>query len=155
MRTTRLRATAVPAALTVLAIAMVGCSSSSTSAADAPLTRAAYVKRANAACSATDKRIGAVTGPVFSGGSAPTPDQLQTALNGIVSESRSLHTKLAALRPPAAMQARVHTMLRALDDGTAAAEAQGTSFFDNQDDPWAKANHIAAGLGLLACQGSD
>ena len=121
---------------------------------NAPLSRGDFVSQANAICVAGDARIEKVVSPLAAGGQ-PSPQTLQTVLDGIVAESHKIADQIDALDPPANLANAVDAMLvefRAAIDRT---EAQGLAFFDTEDDPFAKASAMAADIGLASCQGDN
>ncbi len=113
------------------------------------LTEAEFTEQANVICLSADARIGEILGPIVSG--APTPDELQVALDAIVSTSRETSDNLADLSPPSEMSGDVDDMLTAFNAANDEAEAQGLGFFETDGDPWAPAGTIAANLGLDDC----
>ncbi len=124
--------------------ALAGCADD-----DDTLTQAQFTEQANAICISGDGKIGEVLGPIFSG--EPTPDELQEALDGIVSTSRDTHDRLANLVPPSEASDQFDDMLAALNAANDEAEEQGLGFFEGDDDPWAPVGVIAGELGLDSC----
>lgn len=116
---------------------------------DDTLTTAEFTEQANTICIDGDKKIGEVLGPIFSGD--PTPDELQGALDGIVSTSRDTSDRLATLAPPPEIADQVDDMVVAFNAASDEAEAQGIGFFENDGDPWAPLNVMAEKLGLADC----
>ena len=137
----------ITAATLVSAGALISCGSD-----DDTLTRAQFTEQANAVCIDADAKIGEVLGPVFSG--EPTPDELQVALDAIISTSRETSDNLANLSPPSDLSDDVDDMLTAFNTANDEAEAQGLGFFENDGDPWAPVGVIAGQLGLDDCAGS-
>lgn len=132
-------------ALTLLSTgALAACSND-----EDTLTRAQFTEQANTICVDADDKIGEVLGPIFSG--EPTPDELQAALDAIVSTSRETSDSLAKLAPPSDVSDDVDDMLTAFNTANDEAEAQGLGFFENDGDPWAPVGAIAASLGLDRC----
>ena len=103
---------------------------------------AQFTEQANAICVDGDAKIGEVLGPIFSG--EPTPDELQVALDAIISTSRETSDSLASLAPPSDMSDDVDDMITAFNAANDEAEAQGLGFFENDGDPWAPVGVIAA-----------
>ncbi len=134
----------ITAAALLSAGALIGCSGD-----DDTLTGAQFTEQANAICIDSDTKIGEVLGPIFSG--EPTPDDLQGALDAIVSTSRETRDGLAGLSPPSDMSDDVNDMLTAFNTANDEAEAQGLGFFEDDGDPWAPVGIIAARLGLDDC----
>lgn len=139
--------TTLTAAILLSAGILVGCGDD-----DDTLTQAQFTEQANAICVEADAKIGEVVGPVFSG--EPTPDELQAALDTIVSTSRDTADRLRELSPPSDIADQVGDMLAAFDAANDEAESQGLGFFEGADDPWAPVGVIAGNLGLDACAGS-
>ena len=106
--------------------------------------------KANGVC----VEAGAAIGEAFQAGE-PTPEQLQSALDTVVTVSRSQFDDIEALDAPASIEDDVDAMLAEGRAATDVAEAQGVAFFANEDDPWAKAGEMAADLGLDACSPSE
>ncbi len=113
------------------------------------LTAAEFTEQANAICINGDEKIGEVLGPIFSGD--PSPEELQGALDGIVSTSRDTSDRLARLAPPSEIADQVDDMVVAFNAANDEAEAQGIGFFEGDDDPWAPLNVMAEKLGLADC----
>ena len=134
----------ITAATLLSAGALMSCGSD-----DDTLTQAQFTEQANAICVEGDAKIGEVLGPVFSG--EPTPDELQGALDAIISTSRATRDNLAGLAPPSDMTDDVDDMLTAFDTANDEAEAQGPGFFEDDGDPWAAVGVIAGKLGLDDC----
>lgn len=139
-------------ALPLLAMA---CGSDDAAGADAStLTAEAFRAQGNELCTATNDRIGGIIGQTFGGGGEPTPAQLQTALDGILSESRSLIDGIDALAAPPELAPQVDELVSDLRAVADEAEAQGgPAYFATDDDPWAPAGVKATALGLTACAG--
>lgn len=135
------------AAILLSAGALAGCGDD-----DDTLTQAQLTEQANAICIDADAKIGEVLGPIFSG--EPSPDELQEALDAIVSTSRDTADRLGELSPPSDMSGDFDDMLTAFDAANDQAESQGLGFFETDDDPWAPVGVIAGNLGLDACAGS-
>ena len=125
---------------------LTGCSND-----DDTLTQTQFTEQANAICIDADAEIGQALGPIFSG--EPTPDELQEALDTIVTTSRDTRDQLANLAPPSAISDQVDDMIAAFTKANDEAEAQGLGFFENDGDPWAPASVIAGSLGLDSCAG--
>lgn len=132
----------------------VACGSDDAAGADAStLTVEEFRTQGNELCTATNEKIFGIVGQTFGGGgSEPTPAQLQTALDGILTESRSLIDGLDALAAPPDLAPQVDELLGDLRAVADEAEAQGgPAYFATDDDPWAPAGVKAAALGLTAC----
>ncbi len=156
-RIARLLAGVTFGALPLLAVA---CGSDDTSggaspaAADAPLSAEEFLTRGNELCTATNERIVGMIGQTFGGGGEPTPAQLQTALDGILTESRSLTDGIDALAAPSELAPQVDELVADLRAVADTAEAQGgPAYFATDEDPWAPAGVKATALGLTACSG--
>ncbi len=134
----------------------VGCGSDDASGAAAPLSAAEFRAQGNELCTATNERIGGIIGQTFGSGGEPTPAQLQTALDGILSESRSLIDGIDALAAPPELAPDVDEVLSDLRAVADEAEAQGgPAYFATDDDPWAPAGVKATALGLTACASGE
>ena len=119
---------------------------------DSGLTAAEFHDQANAICVRGDQEIGAAVGSVF-GGEEVGPEQLQAALDTIVSVSRRQLDQITALDPPSSLRDDVKEMVAEGRSATDVAEAQGLGFFEIEDDPWQRTGELASGLGLDACSG--
>lgn len=119
---------------------------------DAGLTAAEFREQANAICAQGNQDIGEAAGPVF-GNESATPDDLQSALDAIVSISNRQLDDIEALAAPADLEDDVAALVTEGRSATDTAEAQGLGFFESEDDPWARTGELAAGLGLDACSG--
>lgn len=135
----------------VLAVALsllaVGCGDD-----ESTLSRAEFTKRADALCAKNAKTVGRIVGRVFGAPDGDAVDR-ERAHDELIAAARTLHSELAALRPPSELSDGVRDWLAALDAANDTAEAQGTDFWASKDDPWAGANAKAADLGLEACRG--
>jgi hypothetical protein len=114
------------------------------------LTRDEFVEQANALCTDNDAHIGEVIGELFATGE-PAPADMQAALNEIVATRRTLADDLDALAELSEQSDEVAGMVTALDAATDDAESQDAVAFASDDNPWADAQAMAAGLGLDAC----
>ncbi len=139
-------------ALPLLAVACGNDDAAGAGAGAPTLTVEEFRTQGNELCTASNERIGGIIGQTFGAGGEPTPDKLQSALDGILTESRSLTDGIDALAAPSELVPQVDELvaeLRAVADG---AEAQGgPAYFATDDDPWAPAGAKAAALGLTAC----
>lgn len=135
---------AITAVSLLSAGSLAGCGSD-----DDTLTQAQFAEQANTICIEADAKIGEALGPIFSG--EPTPDQLQEALDVIISTSRETSTSLANLAAPADISDDVDDMIAAFDAANDEAEGQGLGFFDDDGDPWAPVGAMAGKLGLDGC----
>ncbi len=119
---------------------------------DDALTPTEFRDQANAICAQGTNDIGAAVGSVF-GNDTPTPEQLQEALDSIVSITRQQFDDVEALAVPQDLADDVDAMLAEGRSATDAAEAQGLGFFESEDDPWTRTAEMATALGLDACSG--
>jgi hypothetical protein len=126
---------------------LAGCGSD-----DDGVTAAEFREQANAICAQANQDIGAAVGAVFANDSA-TPDQLQAALDEIVSVSDRQLDDIEALEAPSDLEDDVAALIAEGRSATDAAEAQGLAFFETDEDPWARTGELAVGLGLDACSG--
>ncbi len=140
-------AAVVAAAASMLVfVTLAGCGSD----ADDTLGVQEFRDQSNEICARTTQEIGAVIGPVL-GGPDPRPEQLQEALDTLLTLSRQAVVDLDELAAPASMQADVDAMLAAYRSANGEAEAQGPSFWETEGDPWSAANALAGELGLDVC----
>lgn len=134
------------AGATALFVLLTGCGSDGGES----LTEEAFRDRANAICAEGGEEIGEAVGAVF-GGAEPTPETLQGALDTIVSSTRRQLDEIDALAAPGSIAGDVDAMLVELRGATDAAAAQGVGFWEDDGDPWATGNDMAARLGLDVC----
>lgn len=137
-------------------LAIVGISFGSLLAAgcgdDGGMTATEFRERANGICADGNQEIGAAVGAVF-GNDSPTPDDLQEALDTIVSISNRQLDDIEALDVPSDLENEVAALVAEGRSATDVAEAQGLAFFESEDDPWARTGELAVELGLDACSG--
>lgn len=146
-RQRRVRMAVVTAgASAVVIMTLAGCGSD----ADDTLGVQDFRDQSNEICARSTQEIGEALGPVL-GGSDPAPEQLQAALDTLVSSSRQAVEDLDDLAAPQSMQSDVDAMLAEFRSANDEAEAQGLGFWEIDDDPWAAGNALAAELGLDAC----
>lgn len=138
-------ATMISASLSMLVLA--GCGDD-----DQSLTAAEFRDQANAICAQGNQDIGEAAGSVF-GSEAPAPEDLQSALDAIVSISNRQLDDIEELDAPSDLEDEVADLVEEGRSATEAAEAQGLAFFESDDDPWARTGELASGLGLDACSG--
>ncbi len=119
---------------------------------DQRLTAAEFRDQANAICAQGSQDIGEAAGSVF-GSEAPAPEDLQSALDAIVSISNRQLDDVEALAAPSDLEDDVADFVAEGRSATDTAEAQGLAFFETDDDPWARTGELATGLGLDACSG--
>ncbi len=119
---------------------------------DDTLSTAEFTEQANAICAEGDLEIGAAVGAVF-GAAEPSPEQMQEALDTIVSVSNRQLDDIEALEEPSSMSDDVEAMVAEGRSGTEIAENQGLGFFEDDGDPWEQTQQLAVELGLDACAG--
>jgi outer membrane murein-binding lipoprotein Lpp len=147
----------IPVAIVVTVAVLAGCSHDNkpTAAQSSTSTAAAFTAKVNALCATEGQAIGGVIGQMHSKGE-PTEQDMQAALDQIVSLSRGLASDIQALPVPPALSGNVAAYVSALNAGTATAAAQkGPAFFASNDDPWSKATALAKEDGLTSCVPSD
>lgn len=127
-------------------VVLSGCGSDS----DDSLTVESFRSQANEICAVSAAEIGEAVGAVFGSGE-PSPESMQAALDTIVTVSRRDLDDIEALGAPDSIDAEVDALLAEGRSATDEAEAQGLGFWENDGDPWAKTNELAAALGLDAC----
>ena len=130
----------------LVTVTLAGCGSD----ADDSLGVQEFRDRSNEICAQSTQVIGEAIGPIL-GGSDPTPQQLQDALDTLVSASRKAVDDIDELAAPKSVQADVDAMLVEFRSANDEAEAQGLGFWETDGDPWAAGNALAAELGLDAC----
>ncbi len=134
----------ITAVILLSAAILAGCGSD-----DETLTQAQFTEQANTICIEADAKIGEALGPIFSG--EPTPDQLQEALDEIITTSRETSSSLANLAAPTDISDDVDNMIAAFNAANDEAEGQGLAFFEEEGDPWAPVGAMAGKLGLDGC----
>lgn len=141
--------------MTALIVGTLGLSSALVACGDdaETLTAAEFTEQANAICVEGDQEIGEALGSVF-GSDEPTPEAMQEGLDTIVSVSNRQSDDLEALAPPSDIADAVDELVAESRRATDEAESQGLGFFENDGDPWARTQELAADLGLDACAGS-
>jgi hypothetical protein len=137
-----------------VALLVAGCGSSS-SASDEPLTKAQYVKKANAVCTTYGKRVFAEVGAYLKKHPArKTPSEAQSSgvmgsvvLPGLASEVEALK----ALPAPRGDGAQIEAMLAKLEAGLAEGETDPTHFFSSQKSEFSRGVKLAQAYGLKGC----
>lgn len=119
---------------------------------DESLTATEFRDQANAVCAQGNQDIGEAAGAVF-GSDSPSPEDMQAALDAIVSISNRQLDEIEALGVPSDLEEDVAAMISEGRAATDVAEAQGLGFFESDDDPWARTGELALDLGLDACSG--
>lgn len=137
--------TVLVTAFLALAVALVACG-------DDNLSPIEFREQAQAICVQGDIEIGEAVGAVF-GGDDVGPEQLQDALDTIVSVSQRQLDDIAALKAPSGMRSDVDAFIAEGRSANDVASAQGLGFFEIDDDPWEQTAVLAGGLGLAACTG--
>lgn len=123
-----------------------GCGSD----AEDSLTEQGFRDRSNEICAEGIEEIGEALGAAFGAGD-PTPEQLASAHETLVSTSRRIVDDLDALEPPDSMRDDVEAILAEFRTANDVAESQGIGFFEGDDDPWEKGNEMARAMGLDVC----
>jgi len=119
-------------------------------ACDSALTRDEFVTQANAICAAGNAKIEAA---VPENSSVPPSGDAGTRFyETIVDETQNTVDGIAALEPPAEIEADVDAMVAAARDVLAEMRATpADEFFQTNEDAFAEVNETASSLGLDAC----
>jgi len=144
----------LPALILVLVITS-GCGSSggdSTSAA-APLSKAAFIKQADAACKEMEKAKTQIVETAFRSaptGGTPSKEHLATAIKTeVLPLYEELVGELDALQPPPNDEASVRRFVALY--GVALRKAKGNPAALVQTDPFVKGNAAAGDYGIESC----
>ena len=136
------------------ALALTGCGGSDDAKAKADtgsLSKSEYVKKAEAICTAAEKRLDAV-GETFKDPANPTMEELTKALEEhAVPEFEKVAKDLRELEAPKADAKEVDAFLDALDAAVEKIKAEPMALVD--DATLADANKKAEAYGLAACAG--
>lgn len=130
-----------------LAALVAGCGED-----ESTLSAAEFREQANEICTTGGEEVHEAFFGVF-GDDDPTPEDMEAALATVMSVSRRQLDDIEALAEPSDLSDDVDAFIAQGRDDTAAAEAMGLAFFENEDDPWAATGELAGGLGLDACAG--
>jgi nitrous oxide reductase accessory protein NosL len=130
-------------------LALAGCGDSEPKAAAEPsaLTKAEFIKQADAICAASEARLDKLGDEISENTSM---EEIQTFLEKqVVPELSSTVEKVHALEPPKADAEQVDEMLDALEAEVAKAKKDPMTIMG--DDAFANANKLAADYGLKTC----
>lgn len=119
---------------------------------ESTLTATEFREQAGEICTVGNEEIHAAFFGVF-GDDEVTPEQMQEALDTVMSVSRRQLDDIEALAEPSDLSDGVEALLAEGRAGTDTAEAMGLGFFENEDDPWARTAELAVELGLDTCAG--
>ena len=127
---------------------------------DKGLSKAEFVKRANAICAQANARGEQLARTAFRNPARPRPEELQAVLREAVTVNRKVISDVRALKPPEADKERVNAMLAAADRSTTAYEQASRTpqasveMFrraNTPQDPAAEADRLAGQYGLSEC----
>ena len=127
----------------VLAIALTACGGGSD-----PLTKAEFIKKADAICKGDDKAIEKLGATL---GASPSDDEIQKALDGYVDIVKDQVKDLEDLEPPKSLKKDVDALLKSLDEGLDKMKDKGAELVKTGDNPLADASSKAQALGLKEC----
>lgn len=137
-------------ALALLALFAIGCGSSDSSdSSSEALSKADYIEQGNAICDKGNAELAAAAKEI---GSNPSKAQIESyATDTLIPNLEDQAAALRALGAPEGDQETVDAIYTALDDGIAATKDDPSVVVS--DDPFSKANDLAAAYGLSACAG--
>jgi hypothetical protein len=144
-------------AVFALALLAAGCGSSGGSTSTASITKAEFIKQADAICAKGNKQIQteiqAYSKKVgLSGNTQPTNAQVTEIANTILVPSvQSQHDDIGALGAPSGQESQVNAILAAVQDGIDQAKKDPTTLLKSNDTTFAKANQLAKDYGLTVC----
>ena len=127
---------------------------------DKGLSKAEFVKRANAICAQANARGEQLAKTAFRNPARPRPEELQAVLREAVTVNRKVISDLRALKPPEADRSQIDAILAAGERSTTAYEQASRSpqasaeLFEKTgtpQDPSAEADRLAGQYGLSEC----
>jgi len=136
--------------LAVLALALVaaGCGSSSSDSTSDALTKADFIKQADAICTKGNKDITAAAAKL---GNSPSEPQIEEfASSTIVPGIQDELDQIRELTPPAGDESKVNDFLDAADEATNKVK-DDPSLINASANPFADANKKAVAYGLKVC----
>ena len=107
----------------------------------------AYIEKADAICTRTQKKTDAV---VEEAGFSPSNAEARVRADKVIALAQAEVVKLRALTPPAADITRVTKIFDAMDEGWAKVEQRPSSLTD-EPGPLAKATKLASAYGFEVC----
>ncbi len=116
------------------------------------LTAAEFTAQANEICTVGGDEVHEAFFGVF-GDDEPTVEEMQAALDTVISVSHRQLDDIEALAEPSDMSDDVAAFIEQGHADTDTAEAMGLDFFGSDDDPWIQTGEMAVALGLDACAG--
>lgn len=143
----------LPASTVALCAAgvIVGCGGGSSH-----LTKAEFLKKANAICTKGNAQINAVAQQQFK--TRPTTAQITTfARTTVIPATQSQIDQIRKLKPPAKDTSTVKAIVTAAQSDLAKVKANPTLLASNgqAQDPFAEANRLAKAYGMTACAGNN
>ncbi len=140
------------------AFVVAGCGSSGGDTSTASLTKAEFVKRADAICAKGNKQlqvqvVGYAKKVGWSGKTPPTDAQATEIASTILIPSvQSQHDKIDALGAPSGEEDQVNAILTALQDAIDQAKKDPAALVRQPHDPtFTKADKLAQDYGLTVC----
>ena len=119
-----------------------------------PLSEKQWKQRANAVCKQTNKQLDKIGNEVFAGlgrDEEPSPEQTAAFAQQFVPVINDAIASIDALDEPKSLKSDVRKFKAAARAAVAAVEADPTSAFTGQRDPFAKVDKIAKKLGPKEC----
>jgi hypothetical protein len=143
-------------ALVAVAAIVAGCGSDD-SETTASLTKAQFIKQADAICKKEDAKVeGEFKSFAKENGiplnKEPNPEQGEELVEEIlVPNVRNQSEAIRDLGAPSGEEEKVTELLDSLDEGIEVAEEDPGALFDSKSDPFAKVNELARDYGLEVC----
>lgn len=141
--------------VSLLLLAGCGSGGADTSETTATLTKAQYIKQADAICSKAEKRQLklVVSFQKLNLKQTPSSELRLVKFAGIPPLGKQVE-ELAALAPPATGAKQASAFIKAFEAGVAEAEKNPALLLELNKDPFAKARALAGSYGFKVCRGA-
>jgi hypothetical protein len=149
-RSDEMQLKAIVAAVIAVAVVGAGCGEEDSE----PLTKAAFVKQADAICTKSNDKARKEFAAFLKGddlAKAGKDRGKQIALEVLLPNMESETEELRELEPPSRDEAEIEAMLDALDEAVEEVRQDPDLLFEANTRPLAKANRLAEAYGLEVC----
>ena len=141
--------------LAVLALAAAGCGGGATTGAEAPLTKAQWILKADSICSRGGAETQAAAAKQFSGKQPSAKDQVGFISDTVLPAVQDEIDQIRQLPAPTGDESRVKAILDAAQRGIDAGKKDPAALSDpSKPQAFAEANKLATAYGMKVCGSS-
>lgn len=148
---------AILAGIAVLAMVAGGCGGDEEAGGETTVTKAQFIKQADALCVKANKRFGrefkafAKENQQKQPGKSVRAEGIEVGEEIFVPNAESRAEALAELPPPSGEEDRIAAILEAIEEGVEKAEENPASLYSRTNYPFARANQLQQDYGFRFC----